>query len=250
VTPPPGPPRPLPPSQPRYLVLPAVKPRLTYGLLAINILIFVAQTLTGPDQWFFLGAKINEFIVAGQWWRLVTPMFLHVNWFHIAVNSYSLYIFGPQVEALLGYRRFLTVYLVAGVSGTVLSFVLSPNPSVGASGAIFGLVGAMLVYFYRHRQLFGEMGRRRLIDILVIAGINLFIGLTPGIDNWGHVGGLAGGAVLAWLLGPIYAVQPDPATAQPRVVDTSPLNGQRWLGVLAVLLALVAITLGSANAQR
>lgn len=247
-TPPTPPPNSATPQ--RYLALPVVKPRITYFLLGLNIVIFIAQTLTNDQVWFAYGAKINANIVAGEWWRLITPMFLHLNLLHIGVNSYSLFIFGPQVETLLGYRRFITVYLVSGVAGTVLSFVMSPNPSIGASGAIFGLVGAMLVYFYRHRRLFGEMGRRRLTDILIIAGINLAIGLTPGIDNWGHVGGLLGGAVLCWLLGPVYAVVTDPATRQSRVVDASPLNGQRWLGVVAVILALVAITLVAANFQR
>jgi len=248
--PPPAEPRPPITSQPRFLSLPTVKPRFTYILLGLNILIFIAQSLTGSDLWLNAGAKINSAIIAGEWWRLITPMFLHLNLLHIAVNSYSLFVFGPQVESLLGYRRFLVVYLVSGIAGTVLSFVMSPNPSIGASGAIFGLVGVMLVYFYRHRRLFGEMGRRRLIDILIIAGINLVIGLTPGIDNWGHVGGLAGGALLSWLLGPVYVVETEAITHQSKVVDVSPLNGQRWLGVLAVLLALVAIVVVTANLQR
>jgi rhomboid protease GluP len=247
----PRPLQPAPRSQPRYLTLPTVKPRLVYFFFAVNIIIFLLQSLTGTDQWLNFGAKVNAAIVAGEWWRLITPMFLHVNILHIAINSYSLYIFGPQVEVLFGYRRFLVVYLLSGVAGTVLSFALSPNPSVGASGAIFGLVGAMLVYFYRHRKLFGEMGRRRLVDIISIAAINLIFGFSvSGIDNWGHVGGLAGGAVLAWLLGPVYTVQIDSATQETQVVDASPLNGQRWLAVLAVGLGLVALTLLAANAQR
>ena len=237
-------------QQPRFIALPTVKPRFVYFFLAVNILIFVIQQFTNPDQWFYWGAKINEFIVAGEWWRLVTPMFLHLNLIHVAVNSYSLFAFGQQVESVLGYRRFMGVYLLSGVAGTVASFAFSPNPSVGASGAIFGLVGAMLVYFYRHRQLFGEMGRRRLMDILVIAGINLVIGLSPGIDNWGHVGGLLGGALLAWLLGPLYVVQPDPVTHEPKITDGNPLNGQRWLAMFAVVLALVALTMVAATTQR
>lgn len=249
---PPTPPNPLPAGQPpqqRYVALPTVRPLFTYILLGLNIVIFIAQTLTNDQVWFYYGAKINANIIAGEWWRLITPMFLHLNFLHIAVNSYSLFVFGPQVETLLGYRRFLTVYLVSGIAGTVLSFVMSPDPSIGASGAIFGLVGAMLIYFYRHRKLFGEMGRRRLMDILIIAGINLAIGLTPGIDNWGHVGGLLGGAVLCWLLGPVYALETEPVTRQTKVVDVSPMNWQRWLGVLAVLLGLVAIVVVVSNLQ-
>lgn len=237
-------------QQPRFITLPTVKPRLVYFFLSVNILIFVFQQFTDPYQWFVWGAKVNEAIVAGQWWRLVTPMFLHLNLLHVAVNSYSLFAFGQQVEAVHGYRRFLVIYLLSGIAGAVASFAMSPNPAVGASGAIFGLVGAMLVYFYRHRRLFGEMGRRRLMDILVVAGLNLIIGLSPGIDNWGHVGGLLGGALLAWLLGPVYVFQPDPVTREPKVTDGSPLNGQRWLAVIAVLLGLIALTMVVATSQR
>lgn len=248
---PPSPPgAPAPPPPPRFISLPTVKPRVTYVLLGINIFIFAAQYLAPRDLVFYLGAKINEFIVAGEWWRLVTPMFLHLNLLHIGVNSYSLFIFGPQVEALFGYRRYLILYLLAGVSGVVLSFIMSPNPSVGASGAIFGLIGAMLVYLFRHRKLFGEMGRRRLFDIGMVALLNLLIGLSPGIDNWGHVGGLVGGAVLSWLIGPIYALRLEPITQKPVVDDTNPLTGQRWLAVFAVMLALIATTLVFINLQR
>ncbi len=235
---------------PRLIPLPTVKPRLTYVLLVTNIAVFVAQYLTDREMWFYLGAKINEFIVAGEWWRLITPMFLHIGLLHIAVNSYSLFIFGPQVEAVFGYRRFLAVYLVSGAAGVVLSFALSPTPSVGASGAIFGLVGAMLVYFFRHRRLFGELGRRRLVDIAMVAGINLLIGLSPGIDNWGHIGGLLGGAILAWLIGPIYRVDVEPITLTARVQDSNRFAGRSWLAVFAVTLALAAATSVIATLQR
>ena len=238
------------PPAPRLIPLPTVKPRLTYVLLAINIAVFVAQNLTDRELWFYLGAKINEFIFVGEWWRLITPMFLHIGLLHIAVNSYSLFIFGPQVEAVFGYRRFLAVYLLSGVAGVVLSFAMSPNPSVGASGAIFGLVGAMLVYFFRHRRLFGELGRRRLVDIAMVAGINLLIGLSPGIDNWGHIGGLLGGAILAWLIGPIYRVDIEPVTRTASVQDSNRLTVRSWLAVFAVALALAAATSVIATLQR
>lgn len=223
---------------------------VTYALIGINIAVFVAQFLTNEDLWFYLGAKINEFIIAGEWWRLITPVFLHANLIHLGINCYSLFIFGTQVEALFGYRRYIVIYMISGVASVVLSFVMSPSMSVGASGAIFGLVGAMLVHLYRHRKLFGERGRRRLVDVAVVAGINLLIGLNPGIDNWGHVGGLIGGVVLAWLIGPIYSVHMEPMTLNAKVEDTNPLTGNRWLAPFAVMLALVAITMLSANMQR
>jgi len=177
-------------------------------------------------------------------------MFLHADFLHIAFNSYALYIFGPQVEALFGYRRFTLIYLLSGVAGTVLSFALSPNWSVGASGAIFGLVGALLIYFYRHRKLFGELGRRRLTELAVVAGLNLLIGLRPNIDNWGHVGGLIGGSLLTWLIGPIYAIRLEPLTNNASVVDANPFNGPRWLAAFAVALALAAATMMAISLQK
>jgi membrane associated rhomboid family serine protease len=257
VTDSPPPVTPRPPQPPRLIPLPTVRPLLTYILLAINLLVFVLQSLTPDSQfggnllnpWFVYGAKINELITAGEWWRLITPIFLHFDILHLGVNSYSLYIFGPQVEALFGYRRYLITYLLSGVAGVVFSFAMTPSPSVGASGAIFGLVGAMLVYLYRHRRLFGEMGRRRLVDIGIVAFMNLLIGLNPGIDNWGHVGGLLGGALLSWLVGPIYAVRTESAASPPKVEDANPFNSQRWLAVFAVAFALAAATVVIAAQQ-
>jgi len=230
-----------PPPPARYLSLPTVIPRLTYVLLAINVSIFLLELVTGELIWFSFGAKINELIAAGQWWRLITPMFLHAGIAHIAFNSYALYAFGPQVERVFGYARFFFIYILSGAAGSVLSFALSPSPSVGASGAIFGLIGALLVYLYRHRPLFGDMGRRRLTEILMLAGINLVIGLSPGIDNWGHLGGLLGGATLTALIGPRFAVVPG-ADGQPYVRDGNPFGPIGWLAAAGMGLALAAIT--------
>lgn len=237
------------PSPARYLPIPTVKPRITYVILAINIIVFALESITGADVWFSFGAKINASIVAGEWWRLITPMFLHAGLAHIAFNSYALYSFGPQVEAVFGYRRFLFIYLLSGVSGAVFSFAFSARPSVGASGAIFGLIGALLIYLFRHRVAFGEMGRRRLVEILALAGINLIIGLSPGIDNWGHVGGLFGGAVLTWLIGPIFTVEAGTG-GSPFVADKNPFSLQQWLAVFAVAFALGAVTFVIVSLQK
>lgn len=236
---------PRPPSPQRFLVLPAVRPRLTYVLLAINVLAFLPQLSGASDGLLPLGAMDNTAVVAGEWWRLITPIFLHVNLPHILVNSISLYILGLQAEALLGYQRFLIVYLLSGISGNVFMFAFSQGQSAGASGAIFGLVGFMIIYFYRHRQLFGESGRRQLINALVVAAGNFLFGLVSElpIGNWAHFGGLVGGAVLTWLLGPVYALKLDPLSGRAEVLDSSPLSGQRWLSVLAVVLALAAAAL-------
>lgn len=229
----------------RRLPIPAVPPRLTYALIAVNVFVFVAQyigdTVLGGDLVLFYGAKSNAAIAAGEYWRLVTPIFIHANLLHLFVNCYSLYIIGPQVEIPFGYTRFGLLYLLSGIAGVVLSFALSLHDSVGASGAIFGLVGALAVYLYRHRTRFGEFGRQRLMNLLGIIGLNLFFGLVvPQIDNWGHVGGLVGGALLGWLVGPEFDVEKDFVEA-PRVVDRNPLAG-RWLAIIGFALALCAAT--------
>jgi membrane associated rhomboid family serine protease len=211
----------------------------------VNVAVFAAQyasvSLLGGDLVAALGAKANSAIAAGEFWRMVTPIFIHASLLHLFVNCYSLYVIGPQVEAPFGYLRFLVIYLLSGVAGVVLSFALSPNNSVGASGAIFGLVGALAEFLYRHRKRFGEFARQRLMNLLIIIGINLVFGLTSRqIDNWGHLGGLAGGVLLGWLIGPDLGLEADSAQ-QPRVIDRNPLTG-RWLAVAAFVLALGAAT--------
>lgn len=234
-----------PTRAPRRLPIPAVLPRLTYVLIAFNVIVFAVQYVLfnwlGGDVVSFLGAKINTAIAAGQYWRLITPVFIHANLLHLFVNCYSLYVIGLQVESPFGYLRFLLVYLLSGMAGVILSFALSPHNSVGASGAIFGLVGALAVYLYRHRRRFGAFGRQRLMNLLGVIGLNLFFGIASSqIDNWGHVGGLAGGLLLGWLVGPEFEV--DQAVVEaPRVVDRNPLAA-RWLAIVAVALALGAAT--------
>ena len=220
----------------------------TFGLIGVTVLVFAAQwlgnALVGADVVLYYGAKINDQLAAGQAWRLITPVFLHASLLHIGVNMYSLWALGPAVERFFGHGRFLAIYLLAGISGVLLSLVMSPNPSVGASGAIFGLLGALATFLYLHRATFGQFGAMQLRQLLFVALINLGLGLSPGIDNWGHVGGMLAGAVLAWFLGPRFttALLPD---GRPRLVDQRPreeLTVRLALALAAVLiLSIVAM---------
>lgn len=211
--------------RPRTIRVPvaAVRPVVTYVLLGLTVLVFLGQLASeaalGRDLVGALGAKVNSLIAQGQLWRLITPVFVHAGLLHIAFNMYALYAIGPQVEGPFGHARFFFLYLYSGVAGVLLSLLMSTKPSVGASGAIFGLIGALAVYLYRHRKEFGDIGRQRLMNVATIMVINLVIGLSPGIDNWGHVGGLMGGAAVAWVMGPRLSVEVSPVTGQPRVVD-------------------------------
>ncbi len=194
--------------------LPAQKPLVTNLILIVTILVFVVQYLTqnfmGMDLPFIYLGKINEFILRGQLWRFFTPMLVHGDILHIGFNMYALYIFGRNLEYQYGHLRFFMLYLVSGFAGNVVSFVLTPNPSLGASTAIFGLVAAQAVFVYRNKRFFGKRGQSILANTIMIMAINLFLGLSlSNIDNWGHFGGLLGGAVFAWTAGPLLGVEHD-----------------------------------------
>lgn len=188
-----------------------VTPFVGYVLLAVTILVYLLQmgtkVLLGYDLPALLGMKINELILSGQVWRLVTPIFLHGSLLHIAFNMYALVIIGLPLERRFGHVRFLLLYVAGAFAGNVFSFLLTENPSLGASTAIFGLLGAEAVFLYRNRELFGGQARTALTNILQVAVINLLIGLSPGIDNWGHVGGLFGGLLFTWFGGPLLRME-------------------------------------------
>lgn len=181
-------------------------PYVTYVILGLNIAAFILMNLAGllfgwsqGEQLLFFGAKVNILIAYGQYWRLFSAMFLHIGLAHIFFNSYAIYIYGPIVESLYGKVRFIIVYLFSGLMGSLLSYVFSPNPSAGASGAIFGLMGSLLYFRQRKKDIF-----RRIFGpgLFIIIGVNLFFGLTStGIDNWGHIGGLIGGYLLGNAVG-------------------------------------------------
>jgi rhomboid protease GluP len=171
--------------------------------LAVNVIVFVFQLATqgpnGGDEILARGILSPLDIAHGEWYRLITPMFLHLNTVHIAVNSMSLYFVGPNVEQAFGTRRFVLIYLVSGFIGNVASYALGSCliPSAGASGAIFGILGALAVFTYQRRT--NAMMNAIFRNILFWIGLNVVITLSvPQINIWAHFGGLAGGAVLAF----------------------------------------------------
>lgn len=232
-----------PPSIPLQVRVPQSSPFWTYALLLVNLLAFFSAWLVGRDLVLMLGAKVNRAIVAGEVWRLGTAMFLHVDILHIGFNSYALLIFGPQVEQLYGRFRFLLMYLLSGVAGSALSFLLSPYPSVGASGAIFGLIGVMGAYLYQYRNRL-VAGRSRLANLLAVAVYNLIYGfVAPAVDNWGHVGGLLAGLALGWFLVPRYRLIWATPAEPPRMVDRGPSH--HWLiGIALVVLGIGLAVVG------
>ena len=172
----------------------AAAPAVT-TILIVNAVFFVLQQLglgvTGRL------ALVPRAIADGEWWRLFTAMLLHAGGFHILMNSLVLWIYGPQVEAAFGSVRFIVLYLICGFLGSVASFTFSPPfiVGVGASGAIFGIAGVLLVWLYRRKSSTFVYDQMR--NVLFFIGLNLVLGfLIPGIDYWAHIGGLAAGVVL------------------------------------------------------
>ena len=166
-------------------------------------------------------------------------MLLHGLPLHIAFNMYALYRIGPRLERYYGHWRFLALYVISGFGGNVFSMMFTEAPSLGSSTAIFGLIGAQGVFFYHNRKVFGPAFRQALNGIISIALINLFIGLSPGIDNWGHVGGLIGGVIFAWLGGPVLEVSgsyPDMALVDQR----EPNEVFQATGVTALFFGILA----------
>jgi rhomboid protease GluP len=207
------------PAKVRAQVVPAAPvPYVTYTIVGLTGLIFLLQlgsvALFGyanmgaqMDLLMALGARINGLIREGQLWRFITPVLLHASVPHILFNMYALVAFGAGLERHFGHMRFLTLYVLGGFAGNVLSFLLSDGFSVGASTAVFGLVGAEAVFLYQNRALLGNQFGRAIGNVLFIVAVNLALGLTPGIDNWGHVGGLLGGLVFTWFAGPVWEVR-------------------------------------------
>lgn len=219
---------------------PTFRPYVTYALIGIFVLVYLLQMVTLNilkigDIPAALGVKDNSLIMQGQLWRLVTPIFLHSDQtpLHIVFNIYALFAIGPMLERFYGRGRYLALFMISGFAGNVLSFMFTQSPSLGASTAIFGLLGAEGVLIYQNREIFGSNARRALSQVIVIAVVNLVIGVTiPGIDIFGHIGGLIGGTLFAWFGGPVLR---RPNLAQPYAVANVRSNRE-------VLLAGVAVT--------
>ena len=181
---------------------------VTFSLIGVTGFIYLLQELSRAafrfDLVIELGKKDTLPILAGQLWRLVTPVFLHAGIPHLFVNMYSLFALGPAVERFFGSPRFLAVYLLSGVGGVIFSLAFNPEAaSVGASGAIFGLLGALAMFLYLHRPVFGPGGGMMLRQLIIVGALNLVYGATvPGIDMWGHVGGLVSGITCTLYFGP------------------------------------------------
>lgn len=203
---------------------PVERPVVTYALIGINVVVFLLQSVVGiekmAEQW---GMWPIGVALSGEWYRLITSAFLHGSFLHIAFNMYVLFALGPTLERILGHVRYSVLYVTAALGGSVASYAFSdPNVvSVGASGAIFGLMGALVVA--------GRRLRYDITQVLILIAINIAIGfIATGVDWRAHLGGLVIGAAVAALM--VYA----PKRAQVAV---------QVLGVAGLLAILVGVTL-------
>lgn len=174
-------------------------PLITYIIIGINILMFIYSLFANYDVIAKYGMS-NFFIKQGEYYRLFTCMFLHENVIHILFNMYALYVLGPQIESFFGKWKFLFIYLISGLCGSLLSFTFNIDViSVGASGAIFGLLGSMLYFGYHYRTYLGNVVKSQIIPIIVF---NLILGFTlKHVNNFGHIGGLIGGVLTSMIVG-------------------------------------------------
>jgi len=179
-------------------------PFMTVGLIVIMVLVYGAMTVSGGSTnvnvLITYGAKVNALIQQGEWWRLATPMFLHIGFTHILMNMITLYFVGTQIEAAFGHTRFLVMFLVSGIGGNIASFCFSDSLSAGASTAIFGLFGAfmMLGESFWQNPVISQLARTFMAFVVMNIAFDVF---TPGIDLAGHIGGLAAGFLVAYTVG-------------------------------------------------
>jgi rhomboid protease GluP len=217
---------------------------VTFGLISACVLVYVLVALQGaavglslnvglvqqPREVLSLGALIPALVAEGEAWRLITSAFLHSGFVHLALNMLSLYFLGSFAEVTFGRGRFLALYLTSGIAGGLayLYFGSFNAPAVGASGAIFGLLGGVFGFAIRR----GTFSTRNPVisQLLLLTAINLFLGATiPGVSNTAHIGGLLGGLVFGYLMAPtVYS--------QKKLVATTPIL--LAFGLEAVLLGL------------
>lgn len=179
------------------------KPFMTYALIIIMVLIFIIMSLDGGTTNSYnlvrFGAQFNPYIMAGEYWRLVTPMFLHIGFTHLFLNLFTIYLIGPYVEKIFGHLRFIIIFLLSGIVGNLASFAFSDSVSAGASTAIFGLFGVFIMLNENFQNsIINNMARNFGLLIVLNLVSDLFM---PQVNIVGHIGGLIGGILASYIVG-------------------------------------------------
>lgn len=211
------------------------RPVVTYALLISNFVLFLAMILSGANLFtveantlYNFGGLVNfsQMDSYTEIYRLITSMFLHGGLVHFLFNMYALYIIGPQLESFFGKAKYLTIYLGSGIIGGLLSMLFLGNNvvTVGASGAIFGLIGALLYFGYHYRVYLGSVIKSQIIPLILF---NFMLGfMLPGIDMVAHLGGLFGGYLVSKMVGVKY-----------KSTKMDQINGAIMTTILVVFLA-------------
>ena len=180
-------------------ILEPKKPYITIGLIVVISLVYIYAMMGNSDTLVFYYGINRDFIREGEIYRLLTGTFIHIDLIHLLCNGYALFMIGNMVEGYFGRKKYPIIYIGSALTGSLLSIAMSSGYSIGASGAIFGLLGALLYFGYHYRVYFGSVILGRIIPVIVI---NLAIGfMISGIDNFAHIGGLIGGFLISKALG-------------------------------------------------
>lgn len=201
------------------------RPVVTIALMTICIIMFICRFFVGANLLNSTFACIPFYIVNdNELYRIITSLFLHADILHLMFNMYALYVVGPQIEDFFGKWKYFFIYMAAGIMGNLLSLVIINSPTIGASGAIFGLLGAMIYFGYYHRVYLGDVIKSQILPLILI---NLIIGFSStGIDNAAHIGGLIGGVVAAMAVGVKY-----------KTTKVDKINGVIILSILITFLS-------------
>lgn len=202
---------------------------ITLAIVAVIVVVFAFEWMAGgtqnPAVLVAMGAIIPNTLESGQLWRLVAAMFLHIGILHLTLNLWALYQLGGVFELLFGSKRFALVYFVSGLTASLSSALFTRGIAAGASGAIFGVLGALIISIRRSPRFRNAGWSSGLVQQLMLwAGINIVIGfMVPGIDNAAHIGGFIAGLVLGFIP---HRVPPPPPSDM--IVEAQPI--ERWEG--------------------
>jgi rhomboid protease GluP len=195
-----------------FILKTKVNTKVTYIILASNVAIWLATEIAGGSTNGLIllrfGALQRDLVLSGEVWRMVSSAFLHIGLLHLLINSYTLYQLGTFIEDFFGHKKLIATYVLTAISASVLSITFSTGISAGASGALFGLTGLLLGNAWAKKVYTFDLpiDERQLIPFVLF---NLWFGaITPGIDNWAHIGGLLGGIGLGYIFDPALSFDP------------------------------------------
>ncbi len=227
------------PSIPKY------KPFLTKKIAFLIIIMFIIEILSNALQdnkvIITLGAKSNPEITNGEYWRFFTCVFLHGNIFHLILNLGGLYIFGKEVESIYGTFRFFLIFIFSAWGAGLTSYLFSDGLAIGASGAIFGILGSLIVFFYKQKEKITG-ATIKFKSMYTVAIINIVVGfLLPHIDNSAHMGGLIAGLISSWFLSPEYKIEKDDSLNKVYIIRKKDIQ-KTLIGIVLTLLILYSLT--------